>query len=50
MLEEAVQARGIRLMVGELLVNVPTGEIGQQGEPLAKLLGLAAWRSPQFSW
>ncbi len=19
-------------------------------EPLAKLLGLAAWRSPQFSW
>ena len=24
--------------------------IRQNEEPLAKLLGLAAWRSPQFSW
>ena len=25
-------------------------EIAEQAEPLAKLLGLSAWRSPQFSW
>ena len=24
--------------------------VTQMYEPLAKLLGLAAWRSPQFSW
>ena len=32
------------------LQSYELAENSQNEEPLAKLLGLAAWRSPQFSW
>ena len=42
--------RALRPRGGSGIVQVQRDLDVQPAEPLAKLLGLAAWRSPQFSW